>query len=88
MANIRILLRAAVLATVVVAFSGGAAGATDFAGEETVLACPVQGRDRAASVSVSGNRAIYRYGRPQGEPELTLSTALGSLFRRIPTSKD
>lgn len=52
-------------------------------GEEIVLACRIDGQDREASVTLTATRATYRYGRPQSEPELTLSSALADLdYRR------
>jgi len=64
-------------------WTASAAAATERPGEETVLACAIEGKDREASISIAGTRATYRYGRRDKAPELTLSTPLASLdYRR------
>lgn len=64
-------------------WTSDAVAATDRPGEEIVLACRIDGQDREASVSVADNRATYRYGPPDSEPELTLSSPLADLdYRR------
>lgn len=55
----------------------------DRAGEQTVVACRIEGQDRVASVAIVGARAVYRYGPSQQSPELTLSSPLADLdYRR------
>ena len=55
----------------------------DARAEETVLTCRIEGHDREASVAIAGDSAVYRYGPPGGQPELTLTTPLADLdYRR------
>lgn len=57
--------------------------AAQWKAEETVLTCRIEGHYRMASISLVGTRAIYRYGRPGQEAELTLSSPLADLdYRR------
>ena len=82
MPNPWMVLRALSFGIVVSAFLT-AAGASRAADEEIVLTCPIQGQDRVASLSVAGDQAVYRYGRPGQIPELALSSALTELdYRR------
>ena len=75
------VLRAVSFGLVAAAFLT-AAGASK-AAEERVLTCPIEGRDRVVSLSVNGDQAVYRYGRPGQAPELTLSSPLAQLdYRR------
>ena len=75
-----ILLRAAMIAA---CLGTGVPAAAQWKAEETVLTCRIEGQDRMASISLSGTHAIYRYGRPGQQPELTLSSPLADLdYRR------
>jgi len=60
-------------------WASNAVAATDRPGEEIVLTCQIEGRDRQASVSLTETGATYRYGPSQVEPELTLSSPLADL---------
>lgn len=74
---------APVFGAMLVALCSTAAMASADAGGENVLTCRIQGQEREASISVAGTRAIYRYGRPQLAPELTLTSQLADLdYRR------
>lgn len=76
-----LMLRCA--AMVAACFWTGTAVAAERAEEELVLRCRIDGRDRVASLSLAGTRAIYRYGRAGRQPELTLSSPLTDLdYRR------
>lgn len=75
------MFRRAVL--IVACFWSGAAVAADRSDEERVLTCRIEGQDRVASISLAGDRAIYRFGRPGRDPELILSSPLADLdYRR------
>jgi TPR repeat protein len=70
----------AALAAMVAASPGYAMDRPD---EENVLTCSIAGQDREASLSIAGDRVVYRYGPPGQRPELTLSAPLGELdYRR------
>jgi len=59
------------------------ASASTFSDREVVFVCPIEGLDRVASLSIVGDQAVYRYGEPQQDPELTLSRPLAELdYRR------
>lgn len=71
------------LALFVASFLAGTAAAADQSGVEPVLTCRIEGQNRVAAISLSENRAIYRYGRTGQDPELTLSSPLADLdYRR------
>ncbi|MET0249086.1 MAG: sel1 repeat family protein [Sphingobium sp.] len=75
-----ILLGAAIVATLL--WTGAPAAARSQA-EEIVLHCRIEAQDRVASISLDGTRAIYRFGRPRQQAELTLSSPLADLdYRR------
>lgn len=60
-----------------------AMAASGLPGEDTIVRCGMEGQDREASITLARDRAIYRYGEPGREPELTLSSALAGLdYRR------
>lgn len=60
-----------------------AAHAMDARAGEAVLTCRIEGHDREASVAIDGDSAVYRYGPPGGQAELTLTTPLADLdYRR------
>ena len=82
MTHHRTALRSLTFVLVVASFFT-AAGASRAADEEILLTCPIQGQDRVVSLSVVGDQAVYRYGRPGQTPELTLSSSLVELdYRR------
>lgn len=75
------ILRSALACAMIVSgvWASNAVAATGRLGEEIVLTCQIQGRDRQASVSLTEADATYRYGPSQAEPELTLSSPLADL---------
>ena len=76
-------MRAFALGVIAACFWVAGASAQAVADPEVVLSCPIEGQDRVATVSVSGNQAIYQYGRPQEAPELRLMNSLAALdYRR------
>lgn len=60
-------------------WASNAVAATGRPGEEIVLTCQIEGRDRQASVSLTETSATYRYGPSHAEPEMTLSSPLADL---------
>ena len=83
------LFASALAALVAICATTPAAAQTVSSGVETIMACRIDGQDREASVSLAGNRVTYRYGPPQGDPEITLSAPLGDLdYRRADAAGD
>ena len=73
-----------ILGAIIVSFCSSAARAANDPGDEVVLTCPIEGQDRVVSLSVIGDRAVYRYGRAGQAPELTLSSPLAEIdYRRV-----
>lgn len=79
MASVQILRALACSLVVAMAWGSSAVAATERQGEEVVLRCQIEGRDRQASVSLTEAGATYRYGPSQGVAELTLSSSLTDL---------
>lgn len=75
------ILRSALACAMIVSgvWASNAVAATGRPGEEIVLTCQIEGRDRQASVSLTEVDATYRYGPSRAEPELTLSSPLADL---------
>jgi hypothetical protein len=83
------ILRVLALGAIVGAFWTLAAGPSKAADEEVVLRCPIEGQDRVASLSLAGDQVVYRYGRPQQDPELRLASPLVALdYRRADGAGD
>ena len=76
-------LLVAAIAAFVAALCASAALATDVPAEQNVLTCRIDGQDRAVSVSIAGDSAVYRFGADLQKPELTLRRPLADLdYRR------
>lgn len=69
-------MRNAIVGAILAGLGATAAMAKDRSAEQNVLTCRIDGQDRQASVSISGTEAIYRYGRPGENSELTLTSPL------------
>ena len=75
--------RNAILGAILTGLVTTVAMAKDRSAEQNVLTCRIDGQDRQASVSISGTDAVYRYGRPGENPELTLTSPLAEVdYRR------
>lgn len=74
-------LRSALACAMIVSgvWASNAVAATARPGQEIVLTCQIEGRDRQASVALTEGDATYRYGPAQADPELTLSSPLADL---------
>lgn len=59
--------------------STGALAATCPNGEDFVASCQIEGQDKGVLLCMTGDRAVYRFGAPSGEPELTLQSPLVDL---------
>ena len=76
-------MRNAIVGAILVGLGATATMAKDRSVEQNVLTCRVDGQDRQVSVSISGMEAVYRYGRPGENPELTLTSPLAEVdYRR------
>lgn len=69
-------LRNLIVGAIFAGFGTAAAMAEDRPAEQNVLTCQIAGQDRQAAVSIAGSEAIYRYGRSDEKPELTLTAPL------------
>jgi len=81
-ANKLIALPAQLVGVILLGLSATPTIAAERSGEN-VITCQITGQDREASISIVGTNVTYRYGPPQQQPELTLTSALADIdYRR------